>query len=139
MGAKTNSIFTNFTAGELTRRMDGRVDFAKYYNGCEILENMLVYRHGGAFRRPGTYYVAGVKTDSKKVRLKAFEFSVTQAYVLEFGDQYLRFYKDRGQIESGGVPYEIATPYLEADLFELKFVQSADTLYIVHYRMPPGN
>lgn len=36
---------------------------------------------------------------------------------------------------SGGTAarvYEVATPYLEADLFELNFVQSADVLTIVH-------
>jgi hypothetical protein len=33
--------------------------------------------------------------------------------------------------------YEVETDYLEADLPSLKFVQSADTLYIVHPNYPP--
>ncbi len=68
----------------------------------------------------------------KKIRLVPFEFSTTQAYILEFGDQYLRVYKDNGQVRDGGKPVEVATPYLEADLYDLKFCQSADTLYIAH-------
>ena len=52
--------------------------------------------------------------------------------MLEFGDQYIRFYKDNGQILSGGSAYEISTPYLEAELFDLKFAQSADVMYICH-------
>ena len=52
--------------------------------------------------------------------------------MLEFGDQYIRFYKDNGQILSGGSAYEISTPYLEAELFDLKFAQSADVMYITH-------
>jgi hypothetical protein len=45
-----------------------------------------------------------------------FVFSVTQAYALEFGDLYMRVFKDLGQVLSGGLPYEIAMPYAEADL-----------------------
>ena len=44
----------------------------------------------------------------------------------------MRVYKDKGQVLSGGSPFEISTPYLEAELFELKFAQSADVLFICH-------
>ena len=73
----------------------------------------------------------------KKVRVFQFEFSTTQAYILEFGNLYVRIYKDNGQIRSGGKPVEVATPYLEADLLDLKFCQSADTLYIAHRSHAP--
>ena len=56
--------------------------------------NYIVQAQGGASRRPGTRYVAEVKTSSAKVRLVAFQFSVSVAYVLEFGNQYIRFFKD---------------------------------------------
>lgn len=73
----------------------------------------------------------------KKVRVFQFEFSTTQAYILEFGNLYVRVYKDNGQIRSGGKPVEVTTPYLEADLLDLKFCQSADTLYIAHRSHAP--
>ena len=38
---------------------------------------------------------------------------------------------------SGGSPYEVTTPYLEADLFDLHYVKSADVLTIVHPNYPP--
>ena len=123
---------TNFTGGELSPRLDGRNDLAKYASGCSTLENLVVYPHGSAARRPGTNFVAAVKDSTKKTRLIPFEFSTTQTYMLEFGDQYIRFYKDNGQILSGGSAYEISTPYLEAELFDLKFAQSADVMYICH-------
>jgi len=123
---------TNFTGGELSPRLDGRNDIAKYNSGCKTLENMIVYPHGSATRRSGTQFVSEVKDSTKKTRLISFEFSTVQTYVLEFGDQYIRFYKDNGQILSGGSPYEIASPYLEAELFDIKFAQSADTMYICH-------
>ena len=201
---------TNFTGGELSPRLDGRNDLNKYASGCKTLENMIVYPHGSAARRSGTQFVAEVKNSAAKTRLIPFEFSTTQTYMLEFGNQYIRFYKDNGQIlesdvtisgatqanpvvitatghgysngdeisitgvvgmtelnnkrylvankttntfeitnvdgtningtgftayTSGGVAnrvYEISTPYLTAELFDIKFAQSADVMYITH-------
>ena len=123
---------TNFTGGELSPRLDGRNDLAKYPTGCKRLENMIIYPHGSAARRSGTQYVAEVKDSSKQTRLIPFEFSTTQTYILEFGDQYIRFYKDNGQILSGGSAYEISSPYLESELFDIKFAQSADVMYLCH-------
>jgi hypothetical protein len=128
---------TNFTGGELSPRLDGRNDLAKYNSGCKTLENMIVYPHGSASRRSGTQFVAEVKDSTKKTRLIAFEFSTVQTYMLEFGNQYIRFYKDNGQILSGGSAYEISSPYLEAELFDIKFAQSADTMYICHPNHAP--
>jgi len=128
---------TNFTGGELSPRLDGRNDIAKYNSGCKTLENMIVYPHGSASRRSGTQFVAEVKDSTKKTRLISFEFSTVQTYILEFGDQYIRFYKDNGQILSGGSAYEISSPYLEAELFDIKFAQSADTMYICHPNHAP--
>lgn len=135
--AKVNYIQTNFSSGEFSPQLEGRVDIAKYANGAKKLENVLVKAYGGVYRRPGTYYVAEVKDSTKATRLVSFQFSVTQAYILEFGDQYMRVYKDNGQVQSGGAAYEMATPYLEADLFELQFAQSADVLYVAHKDYAP--
>ena len=130
--ARVAAQLTNFTAGELSPRLDGRNDLAKYSAGCATVENMVIYPHGAAARRPGTQYVASVKTPANKTRLIPFEFSTEQTYILEFGNQYIRFYRNNGQIESGGSPYEISTPYLTAELFDIKFAQSADVMYLTH-------
>ena len=130
--ARVAAQLTNFTAGELSPRLDGRNDLAKYSAGCATVENMVIYPHGAAARRPGTQYVASVKTPAAKTRLIPFEFSTEQTYILEFGNQYIRFYRNNGQIESSGSAYEISTPYLTAELFDIKFAQSADVMYITH-------
>jgi hypothetical protein len=130
--ARVAAQLTNFTAGELSPRLDGRNDLAKYSAGCSTVENMVIYPHGAAARRPGTQYIASVKTAAAKTRLIPFEFSTEQTYILEFGNTYIRFYRDQGQIESGGLPYEIVSPYLTAELFDIKFAQSADVMYITH-------
>jgi hypothetical protein len=130
--ARVSVQLTNFTAGELSPRLDGRNDLSKYASGCKTLQNMIIYPHGSAARRAGTTFVREVKDSTKKTRLVPFEFSTTQTYILEFGDQYIRFYKNNGIILSGASVYEIATPYLEADITTLKFAQSADVMYICH-------
>ena len=190
--------------------MEGRTDFQKYFSGCTKLENFVVLPHGPATRRPGTYFVSEIKTSANKTRLIPFEFSTEQTYILEFGNQYIRFFKDNGQITEGDKTitaitkanpavvtssshgysngdfvtitsvvgmtevnnktfkvadkttntfelqdvdgndinsssyttyssagtankiYQITTNYTTAQLFDLKFAQSADTMYICH-------
>ena len=79
-----------------------------------------------------------VKTSANRTWLIPFEYNIFQNYVLEFGNQYIRFYYNHGILLSGAVPYEIVSPYTTADLTasdgtcQLKFVQDGDALYIVH-------
>ncbi|HCQ05097.1 MAG TPA: hypothetical protein DIT99_32545, partial [Candidatus Latescibacteria bacterium] len=96
--SRVTTINTNFTAGELSEDLFGRIDIGKYKNGAATLENFIVQPHGGITRRSGTRFVKEVKTSSLQTRLFPFEFSVTQAYVIEFGNLYCRFYKDQGAI-----------------------------------------
>lgn len=136
--ANAKFIQSSFTAGEVSPRMAARVDFAKYKNGVTTMQNYLPLAHGGADSRAGSRMVAETKDSTKTSILVPFEFSTVQAYILEFGNLYIRFFKDGGRIESPpGTPVEIVSPYAEADLGALKFAQSADTLYIVHRSYAP--
>ena len=132
---KTTKAFTSFTAGEITPRLFGRTDIAKYDTGAETVENLLVQPHGGLTRRPGTRYVAEVADSDDAVRLIPFEYNVDQAYVLEFGPLYFRIFKDGGQVTSGGSAVEVTTVYAAGDLDGLKFAQAADIMYVCS----PGN
>lgn len=96
--ASVNAWVSNFTAGEMSPRLYSRVDLAKYGNAAREITNFIVMPHGGARRRGGTRIVSTVKNSSIYARLIEFVFSTTQAYILEFGPNYIRFYKDRGQI-----------------------------------------
>ena len=95
---RTTLALSSFVSGEFSAKLDGRTDFEKYSTGCKTLENMLVHPQGAATRRVGTQFIAEVKTSSAKTRLIPFEFSTTQTYMMEFGNQYIRFFKDKGQI-----------------------------------------
>lgn len=131
-------IITNFSGGELSPYMDGRTDLSSYFHSAREAENFLFLPQGPAERRGGTRFIGETKTSVKKARLVPFEFSTEQAYMIEAGDGYFRFYMNGGIIESSpGVPYEVTTPYLEADLAKLKWCQSADVLYLAHPNHAP--
>tara|TARA_R100000353_G_C6507182_1_gene195678 strand:+ start:61 stop:2079 length:2019 start_codon:yes stop_codon:yes gene_type:complete len=133
--AESSPILTNFTSGELSPRLNGRIDMEKYYNGASTINNFQVLMHGGLQKRSGTRYIAPIKTQTGSnsgARLIPFVFSKTQAYILEFGHNYIRFFKDEGQITSGGSVYEISTTYTAAQIDQIEYVQSADVLYLVH-------
>jgi hypothetical protein len=208
--ARVSTALTNFTGGQLSDRMEGRTDFQKYFSGCKTLENFIVQPHGSVTRRPGTTFISEVKTSSAKTRLIPFEFSTEQSYALEFGNNYIRFYKDNGAVleanktitgitqanpgvvtatahgysngdtvvitgvvgmtqvnnkrfkvasvatdtfalqdvdgnnvnttsytayTSGGIAnrvYTLTTTYATADLFNIKYAQSADVMYLCH-------
>ena len=209
--ARSAPAFSSFTAGEISPRLEGRTNIEKYQEGLSDLTNMVVMPHGGVTRRPGTEFLAEVSDSSVKTRLIPFQFKTSDTYILEFGNQTMRVYRNDLQVlnatdksitaitkanpgvvtsashgfsngdevyvdsvggmtelnvrnylvansttntfslqdlfgndidttnfttyTSGGTAteiYEIATPYAEADLFDLRFAQSADTMYIVH-------
>lgn len=135
--AKVSAIQNNFNGGEISPLLYGRPDLDKYKTGLKTCKNFIPLIQGPVERRPGTVFVEEVKTSSLSTRLVRFEFSTTQAYIIEFGNLYCRFIKDNGQILSGGSPVELVTTYATADLFELKFTQSADVLYVTHPDYPP--
>lgn len=123
---------TNFSAGEISPRLYGHTDIARYQNGAKTIRNALPLIHGGVCRRYGTRFSGAAKHADKACILIPYVFSRDQAYMLELGDQYLRVYKDGAPVLAGGVPYEIATPYTEAMLDDIGFVQGADTMFLAH-------
>lgn len=131
-------IQTSFAAGELSPSMDGRIDLAKYGIGCKTLKNMLIHPHGGASNRAGTEFIAMAKYNDKKCRLIDFQYSDSQAYCIELGHNYIRFFTTSGQVLApDGAIYEIESPYTEDMLNNIKVAQSADVLFIVHPLIRP--
>lgn len=74
----------------------------KYQNGCSIMENLIPLPQGGAQKRPGTKYIAEVKISSLATRILPFEFSASQSYIIELGNQYMRFFTNGEAITVGG-------------------------------------
>lgn len=128
----------SFARGELSPRLYARADIPHYSVALKECVNWTVLRQGGLRRRSGTRFIAATKDSTKASRLIPFVFSTVQAYVLEFGDQYIRIYANGGQVESSGSPVEVTVPYTEAQLRDVQFAQSADVLYLAHPLHPPA-
>lgn len=134
---------SSFTGGEISPSLYARQDVFKYDIGLAALKNGFVKSQGGISNRAGLEFVCEVKDSTKKTRVVPFAFNTEQTYILEMGDQYLRYVKNGGQIvypvghPNEGEIVEDSTPYLEADLFNLKYAQSADILTICGMNYEP--
>ncbi len=209
---KVSPIQSDFSGGEFSPLLEGKVESDRYKKSLKKCLNYIPTVQGPLTRRPGTKYVFNTK-DNGIARLQAFEFSTEQAYMIEFGDEYIRFFKDYANITmtaqnitaitkanpavvtytgsdtfangdriiienvlgmtqvnnrefevanvstgsntfellgvnstgydtytSGGTAaeiYEIESVFEDTDVFDLKFVQSADVLYMVHPDFKP--
>lgn len=123
---------TNFTAGEFSPRLYGRTDIDRYGNAAKSLLNAYPVIHGGARRRGGSRYAGGTKFNAKRSRLIPFIVARDLAYMLEFGDLYVRVYPVGG----GALITELVSPYTEAMLPDIDYAQGADTMFLFHPSVP---
>jgi hypothetical protein len=131
-GIRVEPFQSNFTGGEFSPLLHGRPDIGKYKDAVDTMANFVVFPHGPADKRAGTRHITTVKTQSAVTRLIPFIFNTVQAYVIEFGNLYCRFYKNEGQILGNGSAYELTTTFTTAELPDITYVQSADILYLCH-------
>lgn len=121
----------SFTGGEISGDVASRVDLDKYQLALLQAENAGIRPYGGVHKRSGLIYCGETKYSDKKALLVRFGFSVEVSYMLEIGDKYIRVWRDGRYL---GI--EIATPFEQADLTDLRFVQSIDVLYITSGSYP---
>ena len=95
---RRSDIQNQFTRGELSPKLRGRIDLEQFYQGVQTMENFLPMPHGGCVNRPGSVYVASVKTAGDTTGLIPFAFSTTDSYAIEVGDFYMRFFRNRAQV-----------------------------------------
>ena len=123
--AKVITLQTSFVSGVLDPRLASRTDIKHFYQGAEVAENVVTMPQGGIKRRPGLKYIANTASNNK-ARLASFAFNVEQTYLMVFTNLSVAVYKD------GVHQANVTTPYTTAQLFELSWTQSADTMILVH-------
>lgn len=122
----------NFNGGEINPSLSNRIELNKYYTSCERISNYIVNKEGNAKFRTGTKYLASTKSDDKSVQFRFIAIS-GDIYNLIFSDSFLTIYSN--DVEIAGSP--IASPYLEADLYNIKIEQIKDVAYIVDNNHAP--
>ena len=120
-----------FTGGEISDEVSNRVDLDKYQYAVLQARNCLIKPYGPIYKRPGLKYVNRTKYVDKRSILVAFNGSDDKDYLLEIGEKYIRVYKNGIDLN-----VEMVTPYLESDLTNLRFTQSADTMFIASGKYP---
>lgn len=129
--ANARTFARSFNGGEVSPEFFGRVDDTKYQMGLALARNFMLLPHGPAANRPGTEFVRATKNNAV-ARLIPFTYSTEQTMVVEMGAGYFRFHTLGATLVDGIAPYEITNPYQASDLFQVKYVQSADVLTMVH-------
>lgn len=126
-----------FNAGEMSPQLYGRFDISKYKNALKTSTNAFLFPQGPVKRRNGTQFIKEVKSSANTTRLIPFQFSATDAFVLEFGNNYIRFYQDKANVEDGGSPVEVTTTYTSAQVDDISYVQFGNSIYLAHPDHPP--
>jgi hypothetical protein len=124
----------NFSRGELSPKAYSRADLELYGGGAALVRNFICVEAGGLRRRPGSIYAGQVKSHTKDTSWIEFVFSTdNQAYMIEVGDFYFRFWTQGGQVVDGSdVPVEVVTPYSEFEIRDIQFVLVGNVLYLAH-------
>ena len=120
------SIFTaktNFTAGELSHDLLGRVDLKAYENGAMELKNVFIEPTGGIKRRPGLKYI---DTLSSKGKLICLQYSTNESYLIILSPQLLSVYKD------GILITTVQSPYTAEQINQVRWCQYEDKLLLTH-------
>ena len=134
-------IQNDFTSGELDPKLRARTDIAQYKSGLTTARNVSIQPQGGAKRRDGTKFIAALDSGAANaVRMVSFEFSVNDSYMLVFTPGKMYVFKNGAQITNingSGNDYLTVASLTAAILPEMNWVQSADTVIVVHEDLPP--
>ncbi|UWR31334.1 hypothetical protein K3758_07475 [Sulfitobacter sp. W002] len=119
----------SFSSGEISPLLFSRPDYQRNQSGLRSCNGYIPLRQGGATRAPGTKFL-GYTRNNAKARLINFEFAENDALTLEFTNLRMRVWRYGELVMNGASPFELVTPYSEAVLDDLWWVQSADVIYL---------
>ncbi len=135
------SIQNDFTAGELDPKLRARTDIAQYKSGLTTARNVSIQPQGGAKRRDGTKFVAELDSGAgTAVRMVSFEFSIDDSYMLVFTPGKMYVFKNGTQItdiNGSGNDFLTVSALTSAIIPTMNWVQSADTVIVVHEDLAP--
>lgn len=128
MNTRTSPPQVAFASGEIDPLLHRRFDYQRFQTGLAACRGFLPLAQGGITRAPGTIFRGYTK--ALPAVLIPFQFAENDALVLEFTDLAMRVWRYGEQVMSGLVPYELVTPITAAELPSLRWVQSADVIYL---------
>ena len=134
-------IQNDFTSGEIDPKLRARTDITQYKSALTTAQNVSIQPQGGAVRRDGTKFVHELDAGAANaVRMVGFEFSVSDSYMLVFTPGKMYVYKNRTlvtNINGSGNDFLVVSTLTASILPEMNWVQSADTVIVVHEDLAP--
>lgn len=134
-------IQNDFTSGEIDPKLRARTDISQYKSALTTAQNVSIQPQGGAVRRDGTKFVHELDAGAANaVRMVGFEFSVSDSYMLVFTPGKMYVYKNRAlvtNINGSGNDFLAVATLTASILPEMNWVQSADTVIVVHEDLAP--
>jgi hypothetical protein len=134
-------IQNDFTSGEIDPKLRARTDITQYKSALTTAQNVSIQPQGGAVRRDGTKFVHELDAGAANaVRMVGFEFSVSDSYMLVFTPGKMYVYKNRAlvtNINGSGNDFLAVATLTASILPEMNWVQSADTVIVVHEDLAP--
>lgn len=134
-------IQNDFTSGEIDPKLRARTDISQYKSALTTAQNVSIQPQGGAVRRDGTKFVHELDAGAANaVRMVGFEFSVSDSYMLVFTPGKMYVYKNRTlvtNINGSGNDFLAVATLTASILPEMNWVQSADTVIVVHEDLAP--
>ena len=134
-------IQNDFTSGEIDPKLRARTDITQYKSALTTAQNVSIQPQGGAVRRDGTKFVHELDAGAANaVRMVGFEFSVSDSYMLVFTPGKMYVYKNRTlvtNINGSGNDFLVVSTLTASILPEINWVQSADTVIVVHEDLAP--
>jgi len=135
---KLTRFQTSFEFGEISPRLQARVDLAAYGKATKTMDNCYAFIHGGATKRRGTLFIGPLFNEAQAGRFIPFVYSNTRTFMLVFNGGKLEFLRQQQFVEvSPGVRYQLTAPYTEAELPYVQYAQSGNTMYLVHPNHKP--
>lgn len=134
--------YVNFSTGEISPLLRGRVDLDAYRHGLKTCKNMQPLHYGGLRMRNGTEYIMNSRDQSFPARLIPFVISPEQAYVVELSGNTndLRvhpLYQFVAPSYTGTTPTNFAAPYSAAQLAAVQYAQRGNFMVLTHSSHPP--
>ncbi len=138
MAQKQYPIINNFSKGELSSRMEGRVDIQGYYNGCKIMKNCIMVAQGGAEKRPGTIYLDETLDMDTEAKLVPFEVNDEEIYILEIGHKNTRIWdvQTKTLVQQDATTLILKTPYEDGEISSVQYATTEGQIFLAHSNSP---
>ena len=129
-------LISNFSSGELSENLNGRVDLPQYYQAASRLENFDVIPTGGIKRRCGLERLAQLNGNC---RLIPFILDKDTSFILEFIPGRIYIWRNGEKVTTtGGAQLYITTSYESiAEINEIHYAQDYNKLIFVHAEYAP--